>query len=293
MNTSVMKTFCDLVQGGSFSRAAEMNNVSQSAVSQQLAKLEAAYATQLLSRSGGLIAPTEAGKALYRGSRDILDRYEKMGEQIKSAALGRGGSLRVGTIYSVGLYILQPFIRKYIKAYPKINLEVEYTDWITITESVLGGEMDIGVVAYPEKHRSLQATFLTGEQLIMVCSPSHRLAGKMSVTPQDLEGEKVVAFVRGIPTRRAIDRTLRRAGVHVDIVAEFDNIDTLKRAVEVDAGVSILPKNTVERELTMRMLAGVPFSDQARWIRNISLLRRRGGPRTRAQRLFVEVLRSG
>ena len=293
MHTSVMKTFCDLVDSGSFSRAAEMNNVSQSAVSQQLAKLEAIYATQLLSRAGGLITPTEAGRAFYEGARDMLESYEKTGRQVKSAALGRGGSLRVGTIYSVGLYILQPFIRKFIEAHPTIDLVVEYTDWITITESVLRGEMDIGVVAYPEKHRSLQATFFTGEQLVMVCSPKHPLSGRMCIAPADLAGEPIVAFAREIPTRRAIDRTLKRMGVRVDIVAEFDNIDTLKRALEVGVGVSILPKNTIEREVGMRMLIGVPFRDQTKWIRSISLLRRRGGPRTRAQRLFLDVLRTG
>ena len=293
MHTSVMKTFCDLIDTGSFSRAAELNNVSQSAVSQQLAKLEVNYAMQLLSRSGGLIAPTDAGKALYKGVKDILARYEEMGRQIRAAALGHGGSLRVGTIYSVGLYVLQPFIRSFIKAHPTIDLTVEYTDWITITESVLRGDMDIGVVAYPEKHRSLQATFFTGEQLVMVCAPKHRLSGKMCVVAQDIEGEPMVALARGIPTRRAIDRTLRRLGVRPNIVAELDNIDTLKRAVEVDVGLSIMPKNTVERELSARQLACVPFRDQSRWIRNISLLRRRGGPRTRAQRLFIDVLRTG
>lgn len=292
MHTSVLKTFRDLVHEGSFSRAAELNNISQSAVSQQLAKLEMQYATQLLSRSGGLITPTEAGKALYEGAGDILDRYEKMGGRIKTAALGGSGSLRVGTIYSVGLYILQPFIRKFIKAHPKIDLVVEYTDWVTIIESVLGGEMDIGMVAYPEKNRSLRATFVTGEQLVMVCAPGHRFSSRICVVPQDLDGEAMVAFARGIPTRRAIDRTLRHMGVHVDIAAEFDNIDTLKRAVEVDVGISILPRNTVEREMGMRTLICLPFRDQTKWIRNISLLRRRGGPRTRAQRLFIDVLKT-
>ena len=293
MHTTVMKTFCDLVDSGSFSRAAEVNNVSQSAVSQQLAKMEVQYATQLLSRRGGLIAPTEAGRAFYEGAKDVLERYQRMGKQVRSAALGRGGSLRVGTIYSVGLYILQPFIRRFIRAHPTINLVVDYTDWATISDSVLRGEMDIGVVAYPEKHRSLIATFFTGEQLVMVCAPGHHLSGKMCIDPQDIESERMVALAGDIPTRRAIDRALRRTGVRTDIVAEVDNIDTLKRAVEVDVGLSILPRNTVEREVGAGMLTCVPFRDQSKWIRNISLLRRRGGPRTRAQRLFVDVLRSG
>jgi len=293
MQTTVMKTFCDLVDTGSFSKAGELNNVSQSAVSQQLARLEVQYGTQLLSRSGGLVTSTDAGQAFYEGARDVLERYERMGRQVKSAALGRGGALRVGTIYSVGLYVLQPFIRKFISAYPAINLVVEYTDWVTIIESVLGGEMDIGMVAYPEKHRALQATFFTGEQLAMVCAPRHRLAGKICVEPQDLEGEAMVALTREIPTRRAIDRTLRLTGVQTQIVAEVDNIDTLKRAVEVGVGLSILPRNTVQREVGAGTLSCVSFRDPAQWIRNISLLRRRGGPRTRAQRLFMDVLRTG
>lgn len=292
MDTKVMKTFCDLVDMASFVRAADARNITQSAVSQQLAKLEAMFSTQLINRGGGGVAPTEAGMALYEAARDVLGRYERMFEEVRTAALGGGGALRVGTIYSVGLYLLQPYIRKFIRAYPTINLMVEYTDAARIMQDLLAGEMDLGVVAYPERHRALQSIPFTKEQLVVVCAPGNPVAKRRRVSPQELAGTRFVALSPPVPTRRHIDRALRRAGVAVEVVMEFDNIDTLKRAVEVDAGLSILPGGNVKQEAAAGMLACVPFRDQTKWIRPIALLRRRGKARTHAERRFLELLRS-
>ena len=292
MDTKVMKTFCDLVELGSFVRAAEAGNITQSAVSQQLAKLEAMFSTQLINRGGGPVEPTEAGRALYEAAREVLARYERMFEEVRTAALGGGGALRVGTIYSVGLYLLQPYIRKFIRAYPTVNLVVEYTGAARIVQDLLAGEMDLGVVAYPERHRALQSIPFTKEQLVVVCAPGNPVAKRRRVSPQELTGRRFVALSPGVPTRRHIDRALRRAGVAVEVVMEFDNIDTLKRAVEVDAGLSILPRDNIKQEAAAGMLACVPFRDQAKWIRPIALLRRRGRARTHAERRFLELLRS-
>jgi len=199
----------------------------------------------------------------------------------------------VGTIYSVGLYLLQPYIRKFIQSYPTINLMVEYTDAAKIMQDVLAGQMDLGVVAYPEKHRALQSIPFTKEQLVVVCAPGNPVAKRRRVSPEELAGRRFVALSPPVPTRRFIDRALRRAGVAVKVVMEFDNIDTLKRAVEVDAGLSILPRANVRQEEAAGMLARVPFRDQTKWIRPIALLRRRGRARTHAERRFLDLLRSG
>ena len=210
MNLAVLKTFCDLVDTGSFSRAAEANFVSQSAVSQQLAKLERELSTQLISRGGGVIAPTEGGKAFYEGAKTILRQYEQMLGEVKSAADAVRGVLRVGTIYSVGFYLLDPYVRKFLQAHPEVDLHVEYTSWNRIYAAVASGEMDLGVVAFPEKHRSIEIIPFAKEDLGLVCSPKHRLANKGKVEPADLHGEKFVGFHQNIPTRRYIDRMLKR-----------------------------------------------------------------------------------
>ena len=292
MNLDVMKAFCDLVETGSFSKAAEANYISQSAVSQQLAKLERQFSTQLISRGGGMVAPTEAGKALYQGAKEIIRRWEQATGEVRSVASAVRGVLRVGTIYSVGFYLLDPFVRKFISAHPEVDLHVEYTRWNRIYAAVTSGEMDLGVVACPGKHRSIEVVPLAGEELVMVCSPGHRLAGRRRVDPADLKGEDFVAFEANVPTRRYIDRILKRRRVGVNVVMEFDNIELLKRAISVGAGLGILPRDNVRREASYGDLAYVRFRDPEKWIRPVAILRRRGRAPGPAEKTFLAILRT-
>lgn len=291
MNIDVLRTFCNLVDTGSFSTAAEMNYISQSAVSQQLAKLERKLSVQLISRGGGLVAPTESGKTFYNGALDIIHRYEQLIGEVRSAADAIRGVLRVGTIYSVGFYLLDPFVRKFLKCHPEVNLHVEYTQGSRIYAAVIGGEMDLGVVACPEAHRSTEMIPLADEELVVAFSPKHRLAGKRTVRPEDLDGEKFVAFSQDIPTRRHIDKSLKKAGVEVDVVVEFDNIELIKRAISVEAGLSILPLDNVKREAGYGELAYARIKDDNEWVRPVGVIRHRGKTSSPAERMFLSILR--
>ena len=291
MNIDVLRTFCNLVDTGSFSKAAEMNYISQSAVSQQLAKLERELSVQLISRGGGLVASTEAGKTFYSGAREIIRRYEQLIGEVRSAADAIRGVLRVGTIYSVGFYLLDPFVRKFLKCHPEVNLHVEYTQGNRIYAAVIGGEMDLGVVACPEKHRSTEIIPLADEELVVTFSPKHRLAGKRTVSPAELVGEKFVAFSQDIPTRRHIDKLLKKAGVEVDVAAEFDNIELIKRAISVEAGLSILPRDNVKREAGYGELAYARIKAGDEWIRPVGVIRHRGKTPSPAERMFLSILR--
>lgn len=291
MNVAVMKSFCDLIETGSFSKAAEANSISQSAVSQQVAALERSLGTRLLTRGGGFATPTDAGMAFYRGAKDILRRYEQALAEIRSASDAVRGVLKVGTIYSVGFYLLNGCIGRFIRAHPDVHLDVEYTRWNRITAMVLNDEMDLGIVAFPEKHRSLEILPLVTEELVAVCPPGHKLAARKVVEPGDLRGEKVIAFEANVPSRRHIDRLMKSFRVSLEVAMEFDNVETIKRAIEVGAGLSILPRNTVEREAGEGHVSIVPFSDPARWQRKIAVIRRRGKAYSRAERMFLRVLR--
>jgi len=290
MNTDVLKTYCALVDTGSFSKAAEENYISQSAVSQQLAKLERDLGVQLISRGGGLVVPTEAGKAFYAGATEILHRYEQLLGEVRSAAEAVRGVLRVGTIYSVGFYLLAPYVRKFLQAHPEVNLHVEYTRWNRIYAAVLNGEMSLGVVACPEKHRSIEIIPLASEELVAVCSPEHRLSRRRQVKPEDLAGERFIAFEENIPTRRHIDRLLERWRTSVDVAMAFDNIETLKRAVEVNVGISILPRDDILNEVEAGLLSYARFRDRGRWQRPLGVLRRRGRTPSPAERMFLRLL---
>ncbi|MBS3821359.1 MAG: LysR family transcriptional regulator [Planctomycetes bacterium] len=290
MNINVIKTFCDLVDTGSFSRAADSNYISQSAVSQQLAKLERDLSVQLISRGGGMVAPTEAGKAFYRGAREILRRYEQMLGEVRSASDAVRGVLRVGTIYSVGFYLLDPYVREFITGHPEVHLHVEYTGWNHICAAIIGGEMDLGVVACPETNRSLEIVPLVDEELVAVLPPEHDLAGENDIEPQQLNDEDFVAFEANIPTRRHIDKLLKGERVRVNVTLEFDNIELLKRAIMVGSGVSILPKGNVELEASRGDLTMVPIRHGGQWVRPIGVLRRRGRQPGPAEQQFLAIL---
>jgi DNA-binding transcriptional LysR family regulator len=291
MNLDVLKTFCDLVDSGSFSKAAEINFVSQSAVSQQLAKLERDLHTQLIHRGGGLVAPTDAGKTLYQGAREILRRFEALVGEVRSVAEAIRGVLRVGTIYSVGMYSLDGLVKKFIQTQPEVNLRVEYMRAHQIYAAVASGELSLGVVAYPERQRSIEIIPFATEQLVAVFRAEHPLAKQQVIDAAALAGENFVAFEADIPTRRHIDRLLKAERVQVNVVMEFDNNETLKRAVEIGAGVSILPLTLVEREVAMGSLAYARFRNPARWVRPLGVLRHRGKTPSPAERMFLNILK--
>jgi len=292
VDLDVLKTYCDLVDSGSFSKAAEINLISQSAVSQQLAKLERELGTQLISRRGGSVAATEAGQAFYRGSRDILRRHEAMVGEVRSAADAVRGVLRVGTIYSVGMYSLDPVVKQFMRSHPEVTLRVEYMRAHHIYAAVAGGDLALGIVAYPERRRGIEAISFASEELVAVFSPEHRLAGRRRIAASALAGETFVAFEPDIPTRRNIDRRLKAARVVVSVVMEFDNNETLKRAVEIGAGVSILPETVIEREVAAGSLCFARFSDARSWVRPLGILRPRGKRPTPAESMFLGILRA-
>ncbi len=291
ISTSIMRTFCDVVEAKSFTRAAEMNSVSQSAVSQQVAALERDFRTRLLIRSAEGAEPTDAGKAFYQGARDVLDRVDRMLDEIDSIIQSSSPVLRVGTIYSVGFYMLDAYVRKFLRTHPKVKLDVQYTKWNEITADVLSGDMDLGILALPEKHRSLEIIPFAEEELMVVCAPDHHLAGRTSLDAAEIRDERFVAFEPSVPTRRFIDRMLRACRVSVDVCMEFDNNDTLKRAVEIGAGLSIVPKGIGEREESLGQLCFIPLNEPNRWQRKISIIRRRGRPHSKAEMLFLRTLR--
>ena len=293
MYMDVLKTFCDLVETGSFSKAADANYVSQSAVSQQLAKLEHDLGTQLISRGGGLVAPTDAGQTFYNGAKEILHRHEQLLGEVRSAADSIRGVLRVGTIYSVGFYLLDSYVRKFLRRHPEVDLHVEYTGWNNIYAAIIGGQMDLGVVACPERQRSIETIPLASEELVAVFPTGHTLGQRKKIPLCELHGEKFIAFQRNIPTRRHIDKILKRNKVQVEIVMEFDNIELLKRAIMVGAGVSILPRDNVEKEAAYKDLAYTRFTDGSGQIsRPVGIVRRRGKAPTPAERMFLGLLRT-
>ena len=142
-----------------------------------------------------------------------------------------------------------------------MNVHVEYRRANQVYEDVLSNVVDLGLVAYPVKDSKLEIIPLRKEPLVVICHPQHPFARQKSVKLKSLAGQKIIGFEPDIPTRKALDKILKQHGVEVKHVMEFDNVETVKRAVEIDAGISIVPLGTVVQEVSKQTLAALPIED--------------------------------
>jgi LysR family transcriptional regulator, transcriptional activator of the cysJI operon len=291
MQIETLKIFCDLVETESFSQAAERNFVTQSAVSQQVRSLEEKFRRRLLERVRGRreVKLTDAGAVFYRESRSVLAAYGLLQESMREFAGTVSGTVRVATVYSVGLHELPPVVRRFMELYPAAKIDLEYSRTTRIVRDVLSGAVELGVVAFPEKRRGLSVLPLPGDRLVLICPPAHPLAARKKVKATELQGEGFVLFERDIPTRRATDKILKSHNVSVTRVAEFDNIETIKRAVEVGMGCAIVPRPSVLDEERSGQLAVVALSE-AEWMRSVGIIHRSDRTLSIAARKFIELL---
>jgi DNA-binding transcriptional LysR family regulator len=289
VNLETLQLYCDVVRLRSISRGAAANTVSQSAASQAIQQLEAELDAALLDRSRRPLLPTEQGRAFYEACRALLQGFEKARADLAASRERVEGTVRVAAIYSVGLHDMSRHMQPFMSAYPQARVRLECLHPHKVVEAVLEDEADVGILSYPTASRSLSVLPLRSEPMMLVAHPSHRLARRRSVTPADLQGERFVAFDRDLPIRRAIDRALKQQEVAVEVVMEFDNVETIKQAIGINSGVSILPRPTVLKESEMRTLAVVPLGLPG-LVRPVGIIHRRGRRLTPVVARFIEQL---
>jgi DNA-binding transcriptional LysR family regulator len=256
-----LKIFCDVAEAGSFTKAANINNITQSAVSQQISALERVFKSLLIERSKKKIRLTREGQVLYDYSKQIMLTFDSLHSKLQDLKDIISGNIRIATIYSIGLHDLPPYVKKFMANYPTVSIHVEYRRANQVYDDVLGNVVDLGLIAYPMKDTRLEIVPLRKEPLVVICHPQHPFARQNKIKLKLLAGQKIIGFEPDIPTRKALDRILKQHGVEVKHAMEFDNVETVKRAVEIDAGISMVPLGTVRQEIAKQTLAAVPIED--------------------------------
>jgi DNA-binding transcriptional LysR family regulator len=290
MQIESLKVFCDLTETESFTKTAHINQITQSAVSQQISSLERQFKSLLVERSKKRFRLTREGEVLYEASKQILQTYEHLHSQMQELKDIISGTIRIATIYSVGLYDLPPYVKRYLKSYPTVNVHVEYRRANQVYEDVLSNVVDLGLVGYPTRDPKLELVPLREEVLVLITHPQHPLAKLKKAKISALEGQKVVAFEPDIPTRKATDKVLREHDVKVVTAMEFDNVETVKRAVEIDAGVAIVPLSTVAQEVSKQTLAAVQIED-ADLHRPLAVIHKKNKVLSTAIKQFIAMLK--
>jgi DNA-binding transcriptional LysR family regulator len=294
MDLESLRLFVDLDETKSFSKTAERHFVSQSAVSQRIRGLETEFGHTLVERGKGRPGATftEAGARLLAGARDLIARMDALKRELAELNDGVAGSLRVATVYSIGLHVLPPGLSTFYAAYPLVNVRVEYLRTDRIYDALLAGAIDLGIVACPRATPQIEVVPLAGELMVVIAPPNHPLAELAAVAPEALRGLPFIAFDPDIPTRKIIDERLRAAGVVVNVVQAFDNIETIKRVVEIGLGVAVVPEPTVRREVRDGTLVARPLGDGETFTRPTGILLRKGRAKSNALLRFVETLAS-
>lgn len=290
MNFKSLKIFCDIVSRRSFSRAAEDNGVSQSAASQVVGQLEAHLGVRLIERSKRPLAPTREGQVFFDGARKIVAAYDALEDAVRTLHDEVAGRVRVAAIYSVGLHHMSRYVQEFMSRHPKANVRLEYLHPDRVIESVEQGQADVGIVSYPRSTRTLEAEPWREEPIVLVCAPGNAFAGRVEVGLGELHGQRLVGFDSDLVIRHELDRALAAHGAEPDVVMEFDNIETIKRAVEIDAGVALLPEPTVGRELAAGTLSAVRLAGDD-LMRPLGIVHARGKPLAPTVQRFVELLR--
>ena len=290
MHLETLKVFCDVVETKSFSVAASQNYVTQSAVSQQIRMLEEKYGKQLLERTRGNVQLTPAGEILYQVSKEIVQKYQDLEGRLQDVAKVVAGTVRVATVHSIGLYELSTQLKRFLKAFPQVQLQLGYSRSSKIYEDALKGGIDLGIVAYPNKRPGITVIPLREDRLVLVVPPTHAFAKHRTISTNRLAGEPLVGFDRDIPTRRETDRVLRKHDIDPRYVTELDNVEVMKRVVEIGLGIAILPEQAVRPEVKGGTLVTVQLSDEV-FPRQLGIIHRSGKHFSPAAAKFIEWLR--
>ena len=285
-----LKLYRDIAHTRSVSRGARLNGISQSAASQHLQEMERLYGVQLLDRSTRPVAPTEAGRIYFEFCRDVLRRKEEFDVALDGLKGRAEGTVRVAAIYSVGISDMSGLEQEMARRMPNAELLVEYLRPERVYEAIINDHADLGLVSYPESSKEVTVIPWRQERMMVAAAPNHPLASKSILRDADLTGQDFVSFDDDLRVGREVKRFLRESGLQVNIVMHFDNIQTMKEAVALGTGISILPVRVLRNDIEQGRLVAIPLKG-CTLVRPLGIIHRRRKKFNRAMQCFLELLR--
>ncbi|PQO32058.1 LysR family transcriptional regulator [Bremerella cremea] len=289
MHVKSLKVFCDVVGQRSFSRAADENGISQSGASQVVHQLEERLGVKLIDRSKRPLVPTAEGELYYQGCRQLVQRYYALEEDVRTFHKELAGQVTIASIYSVGLSHMNACVQEFLAKHPKANVRLQYHHPDTVVQLVETDQVDFGLVSFPKASKTIKVDMWREEPIYLVCAPDCDLSKRESIWLDELDSRRMVGFDTRLQIRREIDFVLSSAGADVQVVMEFDNIETIKRAVEIDAGFGLLPIDTVTRELETGSLVAIPIEGSP-LLRPLGIVTRQGKELGKTARRFIQLL---
>ncbi len=289
LNLQAIGVFCEVVQQRSFSRGAENAGISQSAASQQIAHLEQVLGYKLIDRSYRPLQLTDEGEIYYAGCQQMLSDHNRVLDAISRKRKSTEGQVRVVSIYSVGLHTLNEMVRSYMQENPGSTVRLEYYHPRKVYEAILSDEAEVGVISYPRSQRHIEVVPWVDEEMVLACPPGHPLSAASRLDVSRLAGANFVGFEKELTIRKEIDRFFRDRDIEVNVLSEFDNIETIKQALDISDAVSILPRSGIAREVERGILKEI-YLDNFNLARPVGLIYRSGRDLSPTAAGFIEFL---
>ncbi len=289
MQLKTLRLYCDAVAQRSFSKAAALNDVSQSLVSQAVTGLESRLGVSLIDRSKRPLEPTRAGRIYADGCRDLLDSLDQLEDGLHQQADKVTGHVRIAAIYSVGLLEVGQYVDQFRSQYPDVDVRMEYLHPDSVYERIRSDEAELGLVSFPREGGEFRSREWQQQEIVLIVSPDHPLAVQRSVAPSQINGLDFVTFTRELKFRTRMDRWLKSGGVDVKVVHQFDNVENIKRSVEIGSGVALVPLQTVQRERDLGSLHALKIRG-VDWKRPLGVVQKRNRKLSIAATRFVELL---
>ena len=293
-----LRLYCDVASQRSFSAAAVKHDITQSAASQRVGQLEKQLGITLIDRSVRPLSLTPAGEIFYTEARELIQRYDRLTQRLTKMAGADGvdsdlrGEVVVDAIYSAGIDLLNHLKDEFEATRPRVTVTIDYKRPEEVYDAVSHQRCDLGILSYPQRWRDVEVIPLRDERMCVACSPDHPLASRVMVRASQLGDWEMATFVAELPAGRAIRRYLREQDVEPTIASVFDNIDTIKAAIEVTDQIAILPRRTMARELEAGTLKAITL--EPRLVRPMGIIlpkRSRGvGTFSPAAQAFVDYL---
>ena len=289
MDLAELRVFLAVAAERSFSRAATKLYRTQPAISQAVQRLEEDLGERLFDRSSKHPKLTEAGRLLEEYGRRLLRLAEETEGAVRELRDLRRGRVLIGA-NEAGVHALLPILDRFQASLPRIQVDVRRVATRQIPSEVIDGSLDFGVLTFDPGDRRLHSLRVATDEIVLLVPRRHRLAGRTRVRMADLTRERIIAHNDPSPARDRVLRSFEQRHLPLDIHISLPSLDAIKRAVELGMGVALLPRRCATAELATNRLQAVPVA-HLRWPRQVRLVFRATGDRSRAAASFLKISR--
>jgi len=292
MEIRQLRAFVAIAELGTFTAGALRVHVTQAAISMQIRQLENELGAKLFIRAPRRVMLTEAGEQLLQRARQILRDHDAAIDEIAELAGAERGRLRIGSASAmVTTDVLPKLLKEVRKQHAGAEITVASGTSEALVQQILAGELDVAFVSLPVEARGINTERLSQDQLVAVASPRHKLAKQRTISAYTLAGEKLILGERGGNTRRLIDQFFAQAGVTLHVSMELSRQAAIRRMVEEDMGVGIVPLQSVSEAVEKgRLVRWWIEGAQINW--ELGIARLTGGYESPIGQTFIKLSRN-